>query len=246
MSFTLLDCVNWVQSDILKRFDLTSQLNNAAVNFYTVLTRKIPFDELCVTSQEYNLTIGVASYDLTALTPPLAPALNAISSIRLTYGPAGSSSVRLRRSSTRLYDSISYSNFNSRPSTYARWGNAIELNPPPDSSSYTIRIRYFSQCTLESPPENTVAVIRDEWAELIKWELLYRAYYMLDMPEKAMVLVQPAAMPRQPSPHRQTMFDTGIIPRLWNELLSTISMKEAPDEDFSINPVVRNYSNRGA
>jgi hypothetical protein len=236
-----MDCVNWVQVDMLKRADLQAPLIDAAVNFYTVLTRKIPFDELCYTSQEYSVTANVATYDLTALDPLLDPPLNAISSIRMTYGGSGATSVRLRRSAVRLYDAISY-NFGSRPSTYARWGNSIELNPKPDSSSYTFRLRYYGQAVLNATPQDTVCVIRDEWAELIKWELLYRAYYYLGMYNQAAMLVQPSMMPRQPSPKRQLMLETGMIPRLWNELLTTISMKEAPDEDFSINPVVRNYS----
>lgn len=244
MSFTIQSVVDWVQNDMLKRQDMTSALVDSAVNFYTVLTRKVPFDELCITSGEYNVVVGQVSYDLTALAPPLAPPLNSISSIRMTYG-SGGNSVRLRRSSTRLYDAISYgSSMKSRPSTYARWGNAIELNPAPDLSSYTFRLRYFGQAVIDATPANTICVIRDEWAELMKWELLYRAYYYLEQFDKASSLVMPAMTPRGPSPKRQVMFETGIIPRLWNDLLTTISAKEAPDEDFSINPIVRDYNNR--
>lgn len=244
MSFTIQNVVDWVQTDMLKRQDMTSALVDSAVNFYTVLTRKIPFDELCYTSAEYNVVVGQVAYDLTALTPLLSPPLNSISSIRMTYG-SGGNSVRLRRSSTRLYDAISYgSSMRSRPSTYARWGNAIELNPAPDLSQYTFRIRYFGQVVIDPTPADTICIIRDEWAELMKWELLYRAYYYLEQFDKASSLVMPAMQPRGPSPKRQVMFETGIIPRLWNDLLTTISAKEAPDEDFSINPIVRDYNNR--
>lgn len=217
---------------------MRAPLIDAAVNFYTVLTRKIPFDQLCVTSDEIPTVARQATYDLDAL---LDPTLNAISSIRLTYGPQGSNSVRLRRSAVRLYDSISI-NVPSRPSTYARWGNSIELNTVPDSSSYTMRFRYYKKVTIAETPEDTVCEIPDEWAELIKWELLYRAYYYIKDPNSAMALVTPSMLPRGPSPRRQVMYEIGIIPRLWNDLLSTTSAKEAPDEDFSINPVVRNYS----
>lgn len=243
MSFTLQNCIDWVQNDVLHRQDMNSAITDACINFYQVLTRKVPFDELQVTSPEYPLIVGQASYDLTVPPYQLDPPLKAISSIRLTYGPSGSSSVRLRRSATRLYDSISYTNFNSRPSTYARWGNAIELNPPPDSSSYTLRFRYWQLADV-SEGADTTPLIRDEWAELIKWETLYRAYYYLEKYDAAAQLVMPQPLPRQPSPRRQVMYEVGIIPRLWNDLLSTISSMEAPDEDFSINPVVRNYSQR--
>jgi hypothetical protein len=46
------------------------------------------------------------------------------------------------------------------------------------------------------------------------------------------------------SPRKQTMYQTGIIPRLWNDLLATASNKENVDEDFSINPVIRAYTVR--
>lgn len=241
MSFTLQDCINWVQTDVLKRSDMTAAITDACVNFYTVLTRKIPFDELQTTSPEYNVIPNQAAYDLASGLYALDPPLKAISSIRMTYGPSGASSVRLRRSSTRLYDAISYTNMSSRPSTYARWGNTIELNPPPNSATYTYRVRYWRLADL-SAGAATEPPIRDEWAELIKWETLYRAYYYLEKYEQAMALVMPNPLPRQPSPRRQVMYEVGIIPRLWNDLLSTISAMEAPDEDFGINPVVRNYS----
>lgn len=240
---TLQDIIDWVATDTLHREDLQASLASSVCNLYTTIVRKVPFDEFMYTTTEYNLTVGQASYNLIGLNPPIWPPLDAISSIRLTYGPSGSNSVRLRRSATRLYDAISYSNFNSRPSTYARWGTAIEVNPPPDSSNYTFRFRYRAKAVLNNPnPENTIILVDAAWNELFRWELLYRAYYSLGMYSQAAVLVTPPNMPRQPSPRRQVVFETGIIPRLWNDLLATISAKEAPDEDFSINPVVRGYS----
>lgn len=243
---TLMDCVTWVQTDVLKRLDMQAALIDAVTNFYTTLVRYIPFDEFMYTSAEYNVTQRVISYNLIGLQPPIWPPLDAISSLRMTYGAQGSSStssLRLRRSNTRLYDAISYTNSPSRPSTYTRWGTNIEFNPPPDSSSYTFRARYRGKAVLNAiNPENTIILIDAAWNELIKWELLYRGYYYLDMADKALGLVG-APYPIQPNPGRKArVFNTGIIPRLWNDLLATISMKEAPDEDFSINPVVRNYS----
>lgn len=243
---TLMSCVNWVQNDVLKRVDMQSALIDAVTNFYATLVRYIPFDEFMYTTGEYNCIQRQISYNTIGLQPPIWPPLDAISSLRMTYGAQGSSStssLRLRRSNTRLYDAISYTNSPSRPSTYARWGTSVEFNPPPDSSSYTFRFRYRGKAVLNAVnPENTIILIDAAWNELIKWELLYRAYYYLDMPEKALGLVG-TPYPIQPNPGRKArVFNTGIIPRLWNDLLATISMKEAPDEDFSINPVVRNYS----
>lgn len=242
---TLMVCVTWVQ-DMLKRTDLQPQLIKAAYKFYTTLVRYIPFDEFMYTSAEYNVTQRVISYNLIGLDPPVWPPLDAISSLRMTYGAlnaSSTSSLRLRRSNTRLYDAISYTNSPSRPSTYARWGTSVEFNPPPDNSSYTFRLRYRGKAVLNNPsPENTIILIDAAWNELINWELLYRAYYMLNMADKAMALIG-SPYPIQPNPGRKVrVMNSGIIPRLWNDLLATISMKEAPDEDFSINPVVRNYS----
>lgn len=245
---TLMDCVNWVQKDVLKRTDMQQTLIDSVVNFYTVLCRKIPFDELMVNTVDQftptlpgiNCVVGQTDYDLANLTPALNPKLNAIASIRFNF--SSNQSVRLRRSHTRLYDALSFIQ-NSRPSTYARFGTKIVLNPPPDSGAYYFNIRYWSQCVIDSTPENTVIVMDDAWAELIKWELLYRAYYYLDKPESAMMLVQPGQGPTAGTPRRRVMSETGIIPRLWNDLLGTISSKENVDEDFSINPIVRYYSN---
>jgi hypothetical protein len=52
----------------------------------------------------------------------------------------------------------------------------------------------------------------------------------------------PMPMPRQMSPKKTQMFEVGIIPRLYNDLLKTINMREAVDEDFSVNPIRRRYA----
>lgn len=234
---TLAEVIDWVATDMLKRGDLDTVITNAAVNFYKVLTRKVPFDELMITSAERPLVAGQVAYELA----DLVPALNAIMSIRLTYGPANSNSLRLRRSSTRLYDALSYTQ-PGQSATYARWGTQIELNPPPQGSNWTYRVRYWSKVTIAGTASTTVIAVDDAWLELMKWETLYRTYYALQMYQEAAMLVMPPQYPRQGSPIRQIISEPGIIPKLWNELLSTISAKENGDEDFSINPVVRPYS----
>jgi hypothetical protein len=93
--------------------------------------------------------------------------------------------------------------------------------------------------------QNTAVLTPVEWDELLRWETLYKVYYSLDMLEKAAALMQPAMVPRQPGSSKKTIsFETGVIPRLWNDLLTTVSQQENVDEDFSINPTIRNYSQR--
>lgn len=235
---TLDNIATWVTTTMLKRTDITSEAREAALNFYKLLCSKIPFDELMTTSAELAMVAGTSSYSLAALGP------NAIASIRITYGASASSPKRrLTRSHTRVYDSLSIVQ-NGRPATYARWGLNIEVNPPPDSSTYTYRVRYWSKPTILATPHDTVILLSTEWEELMRWETLWRVYNLLGMPEKAMALVMPGVLPDQPTTTRKFMKEVGIIPRLWNELLSTISRKENTDEDFSINPVVRAYSVR--
>lgn len=249
---TIQDCANWVCDDILNRQDIKTKLYKSAVNFYKLLCRKIPFDELMVVSPEFPLVSGQQSYNLDTILDVngniMDPVLKSIYSIRLSFGPANNNnqvnSLRLRRSATRLYDSLSYV-IPGQTSTYARFGKTIEVNPPPNSSQYTMRFRYWCIAPLDATPELTELIMDDDWAELIRWETLYRAYYMLGDTQEAMALVAPQTIPFTPgSPRRRIMAETGIIPRLWNDLCATLSAHENADEDFSINPVVRNYSIR--
>lgn len=236
------DIASFVTTDVLKRSDLTTEAQNAALDFYKVLCYNVPFDELMTTSPAVPTVIGQVEYDLTSL----VPALKSIANIKIQFST--NQSRRLRRSHIRVYDSLSFST-NSRPATYARWGLKINLNPPPDSASYNLFFRYWAKPTF-SPGGvvgNTVIATPDEWDELIRYETLYRIYKYIGQEAKAAALI---AMPfniqgRTPSVGRERMMSIGIIPRLWNELLTTISQKENVDEDFSINPVVRNYTYGG-
>jgi hypothetical protein len=314
------DIANWVLVDMLHRgsdSDIQSVARNAARDFYKVLCSKVPFDELNFTSQEFPLTRGQAVYTI-GNDWALSPTLRALASLRITFDSTNKR--RLRRSHVRTYDALSFTT-NSRPATYARWGNTIELNPPPDSSAYTVRFRFWGRPpighsmvvsgatstattmtytvpanstvntdqliitgmsptgyngtfsltsgggttslvvtstnnpgtyvgggiitdTTQTDFQNTILLTPIEWDELLHWETLYRVYNALDQQDKAAALVQPAMMPRQPSPKKTTTFEAGIIPRLWNDLLVTMSQVENTDEDFSINPIIRAYSMR--
>lgn len=249
--------VSWICTDILKRQDILSVVQDSVVNFYRLLCRKIPFDELMFISQECPLTQGVDHYKLDTIVDvngaPLNPPLKSIFSIRLTYGPQQASpntygprpgSVRLRRSITRLYDALSYTQ-PGQTSTYSRFGKTLVLNPPPNAANWTVRFRYWGIAPFDATPINTYICMDADWAELIRWEGLYRAYTALGMTQEASNLVQPNPVPLTAgSPRRRVMSEVSIIPRLWNDLCATLSARENADEDFSINPVVRDYSVR--
>ena len=57
-----------------------------------------------------------------------------------------------------------------------------------------------------------------------------------------MSLMQTSMLPNQASPKKKKVDEMGIIPRLWNNLLSNMSFRENIDEDFSINPLIRRYT----
>lgn len=320
------DISNWVITDMLQRSDLQTITRNAVVDIYKLICAAVPFDELMVTSPEFSMitntdTTGQNVQFTLGTDFVLNPALRAIDNLRISFDSTNKR--RLRRSHVRVYDALSISPA-SRPATYARIGNVIEFNPPPDSTSYTTRFRYWSRPTIGvmynitgaswvggtatlnvastagisnsdviqvlgvlpngyntskatitsvvlntsisysttlnvnpgtyvtggtvndiSNPWNTVMVTPPEFDELFKWETLYRVLHYIDRADKAAALMAPTPFPRQPSPRKQKIFEQGIIPRLWNDMLFTVSQKENVDEDFNINPIVRAYSVRG-
>lgn len=316
---TIDDVASWVQNDILHRTNDTNiqtVCRNAALKVYKIVCAAVPFDELQLTSAEFPVVSGQENY-VVGTDIVLNPTLRAVADIRITFD--SSNKRRLRRSHSRVYDALSFTP-TARPSSYARQGLTLILNPPPDSSVYTLRFRYWSrpaigvlqnitgavwgagsavfsvassagisntdpvQVTGVSPAgyngdalvvssttansvtvamaanpglyvdggllndqvnfQTTVLVTPEEWDELLGWETLYRVYYALDQPDKAAALIGQNGFPRQPSPRKQKVFETGIIPRLWNDLLKTMSQQENVDEDFSINPIIRSYSVR--
>jgi hypothetical protein len=317
---TLDDIANFVLIDILKRpndTDVQDVCRKAALSFFKVMCDKVPFDELQITSAEIPLTASVDTYTI-GTHFVFNPLMRAIANIRITFD--SSNKRRLRRSHVRTYDALSVTNA-SRPATYARWDNTIQLNPPPDSSAYTLRFRYWSRpvigvlynisaaswllgsatftvpstigitngdivsvqtvspigyngnwtvtshtstqvvVTMTNNPGAYVTggtlndqtsywtyplVTPESWDELLKWETLYRVYFALGRNDEAAGLMTGGqGFPRQAgSPRKQRVFETGIIPRLWNDLLETTSQNENVDEDFNINPVIRAYSVR--
>lgn len=240
MATTLDDIATWCTSTMMKRSDLTTEARQSALAVYLLVCQKIPFEGLQQRSAELPLIAGTDSYDLTSGPTQLTPELAGIMSIRYTNGTR---KWRVRRSHSRLFDAVQ-STTNSDPRMYARFGKTVEFNPTPNSSTATFRVRYWSNPTIvASPNEHTTTLVTPvAWDELFKWETLYRLYFITGQEEKAAQLIMPMPMPRQPSPKRTEMFEVGIIPRLWNDLLKTISQRENVDEDFSINPIRRDYS----
>lgn len=240
---TILDNIaTWCTSTMLKRSDLTTEARTSALGVYQLICQKIPFEALQKKSAELPLQVGVDSYDLTSGPTALAFDLAGIMSIRYTNGTR---KWRMRRSHTRLFDAIQ-STANGDPRLYARFGNSVEFNPAPASSLATFRVRFWCNPTIvASPNEHTTQLVTPvAWDELFKWETLYRLYFITGQEDKAAQLIIPMPMPRQPSPKRTEIFEVGIIPRLWNDLLHTISQREAIDEDFSVNPIRRDYIGR--
>lgn len=230
---TLDDVTHWVVQRT-RREEMQTQILEDAASFYILLGTAVRFDELCVTSSEIALTANSPTLTIDDLDPPVA----GICSIRLT-SPNGSIR-RLKRSSVRTYDAIRQTA--STPATYARWGLNLEVNPSPSITGFTARVRYWSRPVLETNVGTTVILFDEPWVELIRYETLWRHYNAVEDFEKAGALVSPMPMPRQGSPTKTRVFEYGIIPKLWNDLLKTISQREDVDEDFGINPIVRNYT----
>lgn len=242
-STTIGDIANWAAAGKLKRFDVLDDAIQAAFDIYMLTCKKVPFDCLRHTSQELALGANTNQYDISTITSSGGSPIAGIASLRLTY--ASGRFRRLKRSHVRVYDALG-SNIYSIPATYARWGGLLEFQPGANTAM-TFRLRYWaapSRPATIAAKAATVLLTPPEWDELFQWETLYRMYIHLDMFEKAQQLVLPVGMPRQQSPKKTTMFETAIIPRLWNDLLLTVDQRENVDEDFSINPVVRSYSRR--
>jgi len=216
----------------LKRADLLDDAVQECAEVYRLICARVPFDSLQHTSAERSVLTSTASYSLADLEPRLA----GIVSIRLTFGSGRVR--RIGRSHVRVFDTLNPTQ-KGEPALYARWGDNIEFNCLPIRDSITYRVRYWSRPTLDVERGATVLLIPEEWEELLMWETLYRMYYILDQPEKAQSLVMSAFMPQQPSINRKLQFETAIIPRLWNDLLRTVSQREAIDEDFALTPMLR-------
>ncbi len=228
---TLSDIGTTVAVRNLRRPDLQSDCVVLARDAYLSICGKVPFDELCEVTAERSMSTTDASHSLADIDPPI----NGIISIRATYGT--NRYTRMKRSHARVFDAENQS-LTGRPARYARFGNAIEFDRLADDDSYTYRIRYWTAPTISQNIGDTTLVIPETWNELVRYETLYRAYIeLVDEPEKALMLMQGAMIPRGPTPTKVRSVEMGMIPRLWNDLLRTVSQREGIDEEFSIQPL---------
>lgn len=232
---TLANIANTAAMVYLKRPDKLADAIEMAKKVYLLVCGKVPFHNLTYTSAEQAMTLGTRYYSMAAFSPAVAGLI----AVSVTY--ASGQYRRLRRSDARAFEQMRATP-SGRPYSYARWQDGIEVHPTPNSSSYTWRARYWTYPTIETSVGDTVLVTPTEWDELLEWETLYRLYSALGEHEKAYALMVAQPLPRQMSPKRTISFEIGIIPRLWNDLLLTVKQREAVDEDFSINPVMRSYT----
>jgi len=240
MPTTIADIATWVTTDYLNRADLTASAQNAALFAYRLISRLVPFDENFYFTTPIPLVANQGIYDLSTLV--VNPDLLSIEDIQVTIAPQYSR--RLRQSSVRLYDSLSIVQ-PGLPSTYARAAKlTIQLNPPPDQSTYTMQVRYWAMPAEASPIEDTVLTWPVEWDELLRWETAYRVLNLIGQEQRAMMLVAPSGVPPQSSNKTRRLTEVGLIPRLWNDLLKTRAQRENVDSEFSMNPVIRSYSIR--
>jgi hypothetical protein len=221
----------------IKRTDMDHLLLEHSIDIYREICQKVPFlglqekiDNIPLVADDPE--VSLASYNIAG-----------ILSVRLIVSPTQFR--RLQRSHSRSFDELGYTRPGT-PALYARFGNKIELHPAPSNSNMTLRLRVWRNATIvDTPDELTTELVWPRaWDSLGKYELLYRAYLDLDEHEKAAWLMQPMVLPRQPTPMKLRSSEMGIIPRLWNDLLKIETERESVDEDFSINPLQRNYSAR--
>lgn len=239
---TLGDIAEFVTENILHDNELHDTALEFAKRVYLTYCGKVPFNELQSISGDIATVASQQAYTLDDALDDGLSNLAGIVSIQLSV--SSTQKRKLRRSHQRLFEMIGTSN-EGQPAVYTRWNNVIRFLPIPDSASYTFRLIYWSYPELdEDNLADTLVVTPQEWDELFEWETLYRMYNgPLDQPDRAMALVQPSMLPRQASPTKVHSYDLGIIPRLRNELLQTVQGREAIDEEFSVNPIRRSYTN---
>lgn len=232
---TLADIAVWAANDKMKRYDKFYDALDYAKLAYLSICNKVPFPEL-QTSGTLTTTSGTNFVQTSSLSPNLA----GIISVRIAF--SSSSGRRLRRSHVRVYDALNNVTTTGKPATYARFGTKLELNPVPDAA-YTVTVRYWQTPTIATEVGDTQLLIPNEWDELLRYETLYRLYIDLEMHDKAAgLMISPIPVQRMPTPRKVLSMEQAVIPRLWNDLLLTVDRREGWDEDFSINPIVREYS----
>lgn len=246
MTSTIQDIVDAVIWDLMNgRDDLIPRAANFALKAYEYVCGRVPFPELQALTAELPMTAGTADYSIANLDPPLA----GIVSIRATI--TNNIHRRLRRSHGRVYDHLGFIK-NGPPSTYARWSDTLTFNPPPDSSAYTYRIRYWNfpsgiphrGADLDAKLSYSLITPTD-WDILLVYETMYHLLHSIEEYERAQMLIAPPVMQRMAEARKVPSREIGVLNRLWNDLLLRIDEREHVDEDFSVSPVMRAYTYTG-
>lgn len=120
---------------------------------------------------------------------------------------------KIRRSHWNIYDKRAATE--GIPSTYARFGSTIELDPTPDGA-YTLIIRYrYRPSELSS---GVSPIVGREWDELLTVLSVIKGFEALEQPEKAVMyrgLFEKLASDRQSLAELEDMdAEFGIAPRL--------------------------------
>lgn len=231
---TLGDIASTVAQDVLVRPEVEHTFAlKAAVRAYRTICNKIPFPELMVRSDEIALTAGTETLNLTTALTDYEVA--GIVSIR--YTASSTNKFRMTRDDAKNHEWYTYQT-NGTPSCYARVDkDTIEFNVAPSSSSHAIRVYFWRKPVISvTDPAEHELLIPVEWEELLEWETLYRCYYYLQEFDKANALMMPSMVPGGYSPGKKHVQEMGIIPRLWNDLLSTLNWRESIDEDWGMQP----------
>lgn len=236
MATTIGDIASTVANDILVRPDETIGFAlTAAQMAYRTICNKVPFPELLVRSDEISVTSGTETLNLTSNLTDYEVA--GIISIRYTVD--STQKFRLIRDDARNHEWYTYQ-VTGIPRLYARVDqDTIEFNVAP-SSAHTIRVYFWRKPVISvTDPAAHELLIPVEWEELLIWETLYRTYHFLQAFDKAAALMMPAMPDQGPSLRKRHSKEMGIIPRLWNDLLSTLQWRESIDEDWGMQPYRR-------
>jgi len=237
MATTLGDIASTVANDILVRPDETIGFAiKAATMAYRTIANKVPFPELLVRSDEIavtqdsqtlNLTTNLSDYEVAGI-------------ISLRYKVSATEVFRLTRDDARNHEWYTCQT-SGTPRLYARVDqDTIEFDVAPSSSAHTIRAYFWRKPVISvTDPASHELLIPVEWEELLIWETLYRTYHFLQSFDKAGALIMPAMLPDGPSVRKRHSKEMGIIPRLWNDLLSTLTWRESIDEDWGMQPYRR-------
>lgn len=234
---TLGDIAVRVTRRMRRESDLRDIALGCAAQAYISVCAAVPHTSLKGETAEIPFVQGQSEYDIESYN------IAGIFSIRVTI--SSTQQYRARRSHFRVFDQYP-AVYQGQPVVYSRYKYKLEWRPVPSSSSATFRIRYWAVPIFD---DDNIAAIEVQpieldkiWNELLYYETLYRVFMDTGQFDKAQMLVAPTPIPRQPTFKKVKMVEFGIIPRLWNDMLTTIEERETADENFGINPVGRPYT----